>query len=389
MIFTGRNGMSILTMVFKEIRHRKVNFLLAVLAVMTAVAFLVAFYTARKASARETARLMLSMGYNLHIIARDADVGAFLITGIPDKTIPEACLEKLASQKNISYNHLLATLEGKIEWRGKEIILTGVAPEVCPPGQKKPPMTFRVEPGTAYVGHRIAEALQVRKGDAITVSDKTLRVERCLGESGGTDDMRIQCSLLDAQAILNLPGQITGIKAVDCLCFAKGDPVAILREEIRSVLPEAQVLQVKSIADARAKQRQMVHKIFAVMLPFVIAACGVWIGVLAVMNVRDRQQEIGLLRALGYNTANVMLLFLGKAVLVGVLGAIAGFLLGTGLGLRFGPGIFEITARTMVRAEFSLFVFSCLLAPLFAVVASFVPTMIAVTYDPAATLREE
>ena len=59
--------MLIIRMIFKEMWHRKVNFLLAVLAVTTAVAFLVAFFTASKASERETARLMLSMGYNLHV----------------------------------------------------------------------------------------------------------------------------------------------------------------------------------------------------------------------------------------------------------------------------------------------------------------------------------
>ncbi len=381
--------MSILRMILKELWHRKVNFLLAVLAVTTAAAFLVAFFTAAGAADRETARLMLSMGYNLHVIARDADIGVFLTTGIPDRTMPEKYVDALASQESISYNHLLATLEGKVKWRDLEVILTGIAPEVCPPGQKKPPMTFKVEPGTAYVGHHIAQRLGVQKGESIVLNGRELKVVSCLAESGGADDMRIQCSLPDAQTILNLPGQITGIKAVDCLCFAKGDPVAILRKEIGSILPKAQVLQVKSLANARAKQRQMVHKIFAVMLPFVIAACGVWIGVLAAMNVRDRQQEIGLLRALGYDTASVLLLFLGKAVVVGLFGAMAGFLLGTGLGLRFGPDIFEITARTTVRPELSLFTISCVLAPLFAVVASFVPAMVAVTYDPATTLREE
>jgi putative ABC transport system permease protein len=381
--------MYITRMVFKEIWHRKVNFLLAALAVTTAVAFLVAFFTASNASERETARLMLSMGYNLHVIAKEADVGEFLIAGIPNRTMPEAYLQELAAQNSISYNHLLATLEGKTKWRGMEVILTGIAPEVCPPGQQKQAMTFSVAPGTAYVGYRVADVLAIHKGDTIDINGKRLKVERCLGESGGLDDMRIQCSLADAQEILGLPGQITMIKAVDCLCFAKGDPVATLRKEIGSVLPEAQVFQIKSLATARAKQRQMIRNIFAVMLPFVVIACGVWIGVLAIMNVRDRRPEIGLLRALGYSTTKVMLLFLGKAVLVGVLGAVAGFLLGTGLGLRFGPGVFEITAKAMLRPEFSLFVRACLLAPLFALVASFVPTMIAVTYDPATTLREE
>ncbi len=381
--------MSIIAMILKEVRHRKVNFVLAVLAVMMAVAFLVAFFTAAKASERETARLMLSMGYNLHVVAKNADLGQFLMTGLLDATMPEAYLQTLAAQNSISYNHLLGTLEGKLIWQGTEVILTGIAPEVCPPGQKKVPMTFEVKPGTAYVGYRLAERSGVRKGDTIELNGKTLTVERCLGESGGMDDVRIQCSLRDAQDILKQPGRITEIRAVDCLCFTQGDPVAILRLEIGSILPEAQVLQVKPLANARAKQRQMIRNIFAVMLPFVLVACGVWIGVLAITNVRDRQQEIGLLRALGYDAAPIMLLFLGKAVLVGLLGAVAGFLLGTALGLRFGPRIFEITAQTMIRPESSLLLLSCILAPLFALVASFVPTMVAVTYDPAATLREE
>ncbi len=376
-------------MVLKEMWHRKVNFALAVLAVTTAVAFSVAFFTAAKASERETARLMLSMGYNVHIIAKDADAGAFLLNGIPDKTMPADYLEKLATQQSISYNHLLATLEGRMNWRGMDIVLTGIAPEVCPPGQKKPPMTFQVDPWAVYVGYRIAESLQVKEGQMISLGGKDLKVKKCLSESGGLDDVRMQCHLGDAQEILNQPGRITGIKAVDCLCFAKGDPVAVLRKEIGDILPEAQVLQVKAIANARAKQRQMVHGIFALMLPFVVAACAVWIGVLAAMNVRDRQQEIGLLRALGYDAGAICLLFLGKAVLVGLVGAGVGFLLGTTLGLAYGPGVFEITAKAMIHWEPSLLVFACILAPLFAIVASLIPTMIAITCDPAEALREE
>jgi ABC-type lipoprotein release transport system permease subunit len=165
--------------------------------------------------------------------------------------------------------------------------------------------------------------------------------------------------------------------------------VEILRSEIGNILPEAQVVQVKAIAGARAKQRQMIRRIFAVMLPFVLIACGVWIGVLAIMNVRDRQQEIGLLRALGYGSGHVVLLFAGKALLIGLIGAVAGYGVGTWLGLEFGPNIFRLTAKTILKPEMSLFVNACILAPLFAVVASFIPTMIAAAYDPATTLREE
>lgn len=382
--------MSMLSLICKEIIHRKANFVFSLLAVMTAIALFVSFVTAGKASNRETARLMLSMGFNLHIISNQTNINEFLLTGLADKTMPEKYLQKLASQKAFSYNHLLAILQRKISWQGQEVILTGLAPEVCLPGLKKPPMVKPIEPGTAYVGHILADKLRLKKGDTIDIGGKTLEIARCLFEQGDTDDIRIQCHLNDAQEILNLNNQISEIRAVDCLCFAPtNDPVSILRKEITSVLPDAQVLQVRPIAMARTQQRQMVRKVFAVIMPFVIIVCGAWIGLLVMINVRDRNQEIGIMRALGYGSAKVAAMFLGKAVIVGLVGAGLGFMVGTALALNFGPEIFKITAKATIRPDLSLFVLSLIFAPVFTAVSSFIPAMIAVTYDPAITLREE
>ena len=377
-------------LIFKEIRHRKINFALGALAVMMAVALFISFFTAAKASNRETARLMLSLGFNLHIIPKDTNMSEFLLTGLPDKTMPEQYLDKLASQNQVSYNHLLATLQKKLNWRGLEVILTGLAPEVCPPGRKKPPMSYQIERGRLYVGFRVATTLRLKEGDTVEIEGKQLKVAKCLSESGGVDDIRIQCHLNDAQEILNLSGRISEIRAVDCLCFTPTeDPASILRNEIGPLLPEAQVFHTRAIASARTKTRQMVRNLFAVIVPFVVIACGVWIGVLAIMNVRDRQQEIGIMRALGYGSGRITMLFLGKALTIGLLGALIGFLVGTGLALKFGPPIFELTAKTMIKPELPLLLYCLVFAPVFAAVSSFIPAMIAVTYDPAVTLREE
>jgi ABC-type lipoprotein release transport system permease subunit len=377
-------------LIFKEIRHRKINFALGSLAVMMAAALFISFFTAAKASNRETARLMLSLGFNLHIIPKDINMNEFLLTGLSDKTMPEKYLEKLARQRRVSYNHLLATLQKKINLQGLEVILTGLAAEVCPPGMKKPPMSYQIERGRLYVGYRVATSLGLKEGDTVEIEGKQLKVAKCLSESGGVDDIRVQCHLGDAQDILGLPGQISEIRAVDCLCFTPiGDPASILRKEIGSLLPEAQVFQTRAIASARAKTRQMVKKLFSVIVPFVVIACGVWIGVLAIMNVRDRQQEIGIMRALGYGSGRITMLFLGKALTSGLVGALFGFLVGTGLAMIFGPKIFELTAKTMIKPELSLLFYCLVFAPVFAAVSSFIPAMIAVTYDPAVTLREE
>ena len=381
--------MHIARLIAKEILHRKAHFLLGLVAVITAVALFVAFVTTAAAGNRETARLMLKTGFNLRIIPADADMNRFLINGFSERTMPAEYLDKMAQQTGFSYNHLLATLQQKIAWRGTEVILTGLAPEVCPPDQKKPPMVFEIKRGTAWVGSVLAHSLNVKKGDTIDVGGAAFKVVQCLSPSGTLDDIRIQCHIADAQAILNLPGRINEIQAVDCLCFVPTeDPLAILKDELAHVLPDAQVIQMTQVAEARNQQRRMVHSYLAFVMVAVIVFAGAWIGVLAMLNVRQRESEIGIMRAIGYRASSIAALLLGKAVLMGVLGALIGFALGSALAVVFGQDIFRLTAKA-IKADYALLAWSLIAAPAFAAVASFIPVMQAIARDPADTLRKE
>ena len=381
--------MHIAKLIIKDILHRKTHFLLGLAAVVMAVALFVAFVTTAAAGNRETARLMLKTGFNLRIIPADADMNRFLINGFSDRTMPAEYVDKMAQQKGFSYNHLLATLQQKIVWRGMEVILTGLAPEVCPPDQKKSPMVFEIKRGTAYVGSVLTEHLKIKKGDAIDVNGTRLEVVQCLSPAGTLDDIRIQCHVVDAQTILNLPGRINEIQAVDCLCFVPtDDPLAVLKDELARVLPDAQVIQMTRIAEARNEQRRMVHSYLAFVMVAVIIVAGAWIGVLAMLNVRQRETEIGIMRAIGYRADAIAALLLGKAVLMGILGAIIGFAVGSALAVVFGPDIFKMTAKA-IKADYTLLAWSLIAAPAFAAVASFIPVMRAVAQDPADTLRKE
>jgi ABC-type lipoprotein release transport system permease subunit len=380
--------MSTLALIFKEIRHRKLNFLVSVLAVVAAVAFFTSFFTAAQASNRETTRLMRDMGFNLRIIPAQTDMNKFWITGFSDHTMPQDYANTIASHRGLSYNHLVATLQQRISWQGLDVLLTGLAPEVCPPGQEKSPMVFEITPGTVYVGYEPAQFLQLKKGDTVDINGKLLTVAAALSETGTVDDIRIQCHLRDAQDILNLPGQINEIKAIDCLCLApSADPLQMLRQELATLLPGAKVVQIKAVAQARSSQRLMVSRVFGVITPFVVIVCGVWIAVLAMINVRDRQQEVGIMRSLGYGSGTIASLFLGKSIVVGLLGAAAGFVAGTALAVSFGPAIFKITAKA-INPHFALLFWSLVVAPAFAALCSFIPATLAATQDPADTLRE-
>ena len=107
---------------------------------------------------------------------------------------------------------------------------------------------------------------------------------------------------------------------------------------------------------------------------------------MAIQNTRDRRNEIGVLRALGYGSGKLPCCF-GKSIMIGALGALIGFATGSWIAVSYGPEIFRATSKDL-QVEYHLLMWSMILAPLFAALAGFIPAMIAVTQDPAETLRD-
>jgi len=379
--------MSVLRLIIKEIAHRTGNVLLSAVALTTAVAFSVALFTTGEASKRETTRTLRDIGQNLRIIARDTDMDRFWDQGFSDVLMPEEWVYAFEKVGGLFYSHLTATLERKIDWDGKPAILTGISAEVSPPGHKKPPMVFQIAPGAVYLGHQLAASRGLQKGDRIEILGRNVTVANTLAEAGTVDDLRITGRLDDVQAMLGLQGKINEIRALDCYCRDPArDALTVLRDQLSHVLPGAKVVKMQAIALARERQRTLVEDYFALVVPLVVAACGIWIGALAFLNARERRDEIGVLRALGYGSGRIAALFLGKAVLVGLSGAVAGFAFGTGLALFVGPDLFKLTAKHL-QPDYSLLAWSLVAAPAFSALSAFIPAMLAVAQDPANTLR--
>ena len=377
------------SLIIKEILSRKTNFILGMIAVITAVALFVSFFTSSEASNRETIRLTRDMGFNLRIIPKETNMDDFWLTGFSNITMPEDYVLRFNQFKDFSYAHLTATLHKKVTWQNMNIILTGISPEIEPSGRKKAPMVFSIDPNTVYLGYEIAKAFKLKKGDNVDLFGNEFTVAKTLTESGSDDDIRIFTPLLAVQNILGMKGKINEIKALDCLCLidSQTDALQLLRDQLNQVLPEGKVILNQTIATAREKQRHMFERYFAMLIPFLIFASAIWIGTLAFFNVKERKQEIGILRALGYGADKIAYLFLGRAMLLGIIGAVFGFIIGTAFSLIYGPDIFIITAKS-IKPIYSLLIWSIIAAPLFATVSSFIPTMIAISTDPALILRE-
>ena len=380
-----------LALVVRELWHRKLNFLLGALAVTVAVGLTVAYVTTADAARRETIRVTRDMGFNLRIIPRATDMDRFWSDGFSDLTMPEDSVKRFVGYTNafFAFNHLVASLQKRFPVGDRDVVLTGLAPTVTAAAQEGRPMGFEIKLGTAHLGFQVAQRLGIRQGDEVDLGGRRFTVARALVESGTDDDVRVFVALKDAQQLLGLEGRINEIKAIDCLCLtADKDPISILRAELEKALPEAKVLQMRVLADARARQRRMTEEYAAFVTPVLLIVCAVWVGALAALNVRERRAEIGVLRALGFGSGPIAGLFLAKAATLGWVGALGGYWLGSSLALRFGPQIFQVTAKS-IAAQPALLGWALIGAPLFAAVAMFIPTVLAVTQDPAVTLRED
>ena len=285
----------------------------------------------------------------------------------------------------------------------------GVRGEVYIQSKQQKPLLEPVAPGTMILGHELARNLSLRAGDKAKLMGREFAVAKVNPERGNKDDITVWISLAEAQEMLGKPGLINGILALDCTCDTV-DRLGRIRPEIARILPDTQLIEYASQALARAEARQRAAEeakaiigrekagrdklrsereaLAAVLVPVVMVGSGVWIGLLALANVRDRRGEIGILRALGLRSWQILVIFLGKALGMGLVGAALGYIAGREIGLLWheAPGAPPIH---LAYFDLRLLVLVLAAAPLLAALASWLPAMSAAQQDPAAVLREE
>ncbi len=464
--------MNTLKLLLAEIRYRKINFVLSLFAVAIAVMLFVAGPMLIDAYERETRthidrwrqrvaeseklvaametgmtkveeeteqelanlekqtrRLMRDMGFNLMIVHEKTNMSDFWASDFTTHYMPQEYVGRLAGDRRLTLvTHLVATLQEKIDWNQRKVLLVGYLPESTQSHlRQKTPMGYNVKPGAVLLGHELGVGR--KPGEMIDVLGKKFTVERISPEQGSKEDITIAMHLRDAQEVLKLPGSISQIMAIGCRCAGANLPN--IRKQLREVLPETRITEFRSIALARAEQRELVEAKQAAILadmkenlaqrrqiltdrkeilanmeasrarigrvmetladvitPLVVLASAVWIGLLAAANVRERRTEIGILRAIGKGSGTIAGLLLGKAVLLGLLGAAVGVVLGTATAGWLGAKALNL-APEQLNVDYVVLAVALLGAPLLSAVASYLPTLSALLQDPAVVLRNQ
>jgi putative ABC transport system permease protein len=426
--------MKLSRLVIREIKHRKLNFALSVVGVVLAVVCVLGtlgllrandvhtdevIEGMEKATAAEMAKLedeirksMKGLGFNIYIFPKDQEMGEVYAEGYASKTMPESYVTTLAESGVVTVNHLLPSLTQKLKWpeQDRTVILVGVRGEV-PIAHRDPkaPLIDPVEKGAVVLGAELQQGGKLGEGDTITFMGREFVVSKCHSARGTKDDITVWMNLGEAQDLLGKQGQINAIQALECNC-ATVDRLSEIRAELQALLPDTQIIETESTALARAEARRTAKEVAvnqvtakraervqlrrereqfaAILLSLVSVMCMGWIGMLTVMNVRERMNEIGVLRALGVKSRTVLGAFLGRALLAGVAGAVVGIVVALAVGAGLAEKMFygRALGSLLSGGELALTV---VLAPFLAGLGAWLPSLQAAQRDPAVVLRQD
>jgi ABC-type antimicrobial peptide transport system permease subunit len=356
----------------------------------------VAIYSLSKASENETRKIMREQGLNLYIFPKGTNlIDFYSVNNTP--YFPEKYVNVLAESKTFdAVRHLTGILQVKYpDWKdpngsSHQILLIGYMNEAMQrflPEQEL--MGTDVEKGTVQVGSQLARNIPEGAPFKITGSEGkeySFEIVKRFGEGKGMIDQGVAFNLEDLQTVLGMEGQINKIEALGCVC--RDGRINNARKQVQAIFADLEVTEISSIADARENQRLMMNKYGSFIIPFVVLASLLITGLLFYQNVTARTREIGLMKAMGTSNWGIVLMFLAKACMIGLMGGIIGFFLGSLIAEYFGKEIFRFTAPD-IKPLWNLFLFTILLFPVLWMLASWIPALKATQVDAARTLSQE
>jgi putative ABC transport system permease protein len=254
------------------------------------------------------------------------------------------------------------------------------------------------------IGERLAEKLAKKPGDSIEVSGRRLAVSGILS-TGAAEDDQIVAPLALAQELLGKPGAVRRIyvsaltKPEDAL--ARRDPktmnpelydrwycspyVQSIAYQLQEAIPHSHAEQIRQVAQNEGTVLSRIQGLMLLVTLAALFASALAVSAAMATAIFERRVEVGLMRALGAGSIAVAALFFAEALLLALLGGIAGFAAGSLLAHQIGRSIFN----SQISIEPVLFPIILTIAIFVTFAGSAAAIRRAVKFDPVFALRGE
>ncbi len=428
----------IFRIVWESLARRRRRKLLSVFAVTLGIAVTAAVATLALDVGDKVSRELRSFGANLSVTPaadglpvavggvdyRPAGAGAFL----PESAL--VSLKKIFWRNNIvafaPFLYVPATVKGQPvvvmgSWFEKpmpvdksDVFVTGLE-KLHPAWKVTGQWPADDDPKGVLVGRRLAERLNLRPGQALTLAldvkgnaqpSGPSSVEFIISgilETGGPEDGQVLAPLVSVQHWAGLEGKVRRIE-ISALtkpedAFAHSDVsrlsgadfdrwyctpyVSSIAYQIQQAIPEAQAKPVYHVAETEGRIVNRVGVLMALLVVAALVAAALAVASLMLATVLERRAEIGLFKALGATDSRVAAVFLLEACAIGVLGGAAGYLIGSLLAWRLGLAIFG----SAVSVHWAILPLCLAVALVVTLAGSAVPLGRALKISPSLALR--
>jgi putative ABC transport system permease protein len=233
------------------------------------------------------------------------------------------------------------------------------------------------------LGTEAARVMNLNVGDHLKIKDRRFSVSGILKPTGSQDDQLVFARLTTAQSLFGKGGRVS-MAEVAALC--QDCPIEDMVKQISDALPGAKVMAIQQVVKGRMETLGHFKK-FSYGISGVILLIGSLVVLVTMMgSVRERTDEIGIFRAIGFRKRHVMKIVFLEAAIVSGLAGILGYLLGWGV-TKVAVRFFIEGHSGVVPFNLELATGAFVLALLIGLVSSAYPAIIASRLDPNEALR--
>ncbi|MCF8084946.1 MAG: ABC transporter permease [Deltaproteobacteria bacterium] len=378
--------MNLSDIVFRNLLRRKAKALFVLAGLAIGVATVVALISFVEAMTNHINHKLEKYGANILIVPKTENLslsyGGLSLGGVSFEMqeIRQRDLQKIDSIKNAANVAGIGPMVfGVVTVRGQKVLLAGVDFEstwILKPWWKIDG-TLPGETGV-ILGAETAKVLDLKRGSSLQIKKKDFIVSGVLKPTGSQDDQLLFMTLGTAQSILNKEGLIS-MAEVAALC--KDCPIDAMVKQISEAVPGARVMAIQQVVKGRMEALSQ-FKNFSYGVSLVVVLVGSLV-VLATMmgSVRERTEEIGIFRAIGFRKSHVFKIVLLEAgfisAVAGILGYVAGFGVTKGV-LQF----FYESGGASILPSVNLAAGALGLAVLVGLASSIYPAFLAARMDP-------
>ena len=297
---------------------------------------------------------------------------------------------------------LVGTYFNKLLTFGKEDFTTGV--RITHPWWKAVGTWPDDGSDNVLIGERLAAKLNKKPGETLDVSARNLPISGILS-TGGPEDNEIVAPIALAQEILGKPGAVRRVyvsaltKPQDAL--AVKDPKTMTPEvydrwycspyvqsiafQLQEAIPHSHAEQIRQVAQNEGTVLARIKGLMLLVTFAALFASALAVSAAMATAIFERRREVGLLKALGAGNAAVAALFFVEAMLLAIIGGVAGFVAGALLARQIGHSIFN----SQISIEPVLFPIILAIAVFVTFAGSAAAIRRAVKFDPVFALRGE